>query len=460
VIESRTNELKRKRFVLIRQLVAYFPCLIVVTLFLWPNTMLQMCFREFPVVEILGFGIRLTEIFLFILFSLVVFLSIGKNPSRGPSLIFSKQVRSMYPYLFVGLGFLAFAFIQGYFYGNPIILLDLRGMFYIAFVPVFIFFVRSLDQLRKPFAVFYILLVILSLSNLLSLKYSFYGMAGRYSNLTVMMSLYLLCLSISFYVYSSKNRRLFFGVAILVLLSCLASIQKQAYLGCLVSILGGMLLVDRNNRIEGVKLGFVLAAFLILFGVALAKWNLHEFFFHKSFEDYLYDRILRVDIGDISSGRFSMWRQIVSDTIRSPFIGKGLGPAGFDFKTMSILVHEHNIIMWSLRRFSVIGTMAFIILGIKFYTFALSVYKKEQNPFNKALLHASLTYCLVYLYINLVIILQFVFETAIIFWLNVSIVFLVHREQLAKQSIQSKCRLEKCLGIIGLKQSITGSTEA
>ena len=93
--------------------------------------------------------------------------------------------------------------------------------------------------------------------------------------------------------------------------------------------------------------------------------------------------------------------------------------------------------MWALRRFSVIGTMAFIILGIKFYTFARSVYKKEQNSINKALLHASLTYYLVYLSVNLVIILQFVFEPAIIFWLSVSIVFLVHREQLGQQPIRS-----------------------
>lgn len=403
--------------------------------------MLQMKFKEFPVFEIMGFSIRLLEIIFVLLFGLVVLSLLSKKHFRGPSLIFSKQVRSIYPYLFIGFGFIAFALVQGYLKGNPLVLLDLRGIFYTVFVVVFTYSVRSLDQLRKPFIVFYISLVILSITNLLFRLYSFDWMVGTYSNLTVMMSLYLFCLSISFSIYSSKNRRLFFGIAILSLICCLASFQKQVFLGCLVSIIGGMLSFDRNDRMKGIKLAFVFAVFLILFSVALVQWDLYEFITHKSFEDYLYYRLLRLDVNDISSGRFGMWSQIVSDAIRSPFIGKGLGPEGFYARTISILVHEHNIIMWSLRRFSVIGTMAFIILGIKFFSFARSVYKKEQNPTNKALLHASLTYCLVYLFINLVIILQFVFETAIIFWLNVSIVFLIHRDQLAKQSIPEPMRL-------------------
>ena len=74
---------------------------------------------------------------------------------------------------------------------------------------------------------------------------------------------------------------------------------------------------------------------------------------------YLASRILREDVGDISGGRFDMWNQIINDALANPFYGKGLGVEGFTFDTIEIPVHEHNLIMWSLRRFSFFGTFFF-----------------------------------------------------------------------------------------------------
>jgi len=343
--------------------------------------------------------------------------------------------------MLIGILFVIFAMVQGYLSGNPNILLDLRGIFYASYVVIFLYYVRSISQFRNPFMVFCISLIILSFTNLLFIKYRSVGLVGTYSNLTVMMSLYLLCYSISYYIHNSKYRRLFLVIGLLSFISCIASLQKQAYLGCLVSVLGGLVLVGKKNNIKVVKLGLIFTISVILIGVGLAKWNIFESIFNKSFEDYFYLRIIRDDVGDISSGRFGMWRQIVADAIERPFIGKGLGSEGFYFKKISILVHEHNIIMWSLRRFSIVGTIIFAIIGTKFFIFARSVYKNELIPFNKTLLYTSLIYFMVYFSINLVILLQFVFEPALIFWMNVSIVFLLHREQNAKQLVLEPTRL-------------------
>jgi hypothetical protein len=195
------------------------------------------------------------------------------------------------------------------------------------------------------------------------------------------------------------------------------------------------------------KLTFGLATVLILSGVVLVESNLGDFLARShsksTLEDFFYERYLRSDTGDISSGRFAMWNQIFNEAIKRPFIGKGLGVEGFKLKTLEIPVHEHNIIFWSMRRFGLIGAIIFILLGIKFYNFAFSVYRGEENPINKAVLYASLVYCLAYLFINLVSIMVFTFESAVIFWLNVSIVFLVHREQLAKSQIAAYGQLHR-----------------
>jgi O-antigen ligase len=223
--------------------------------------------------------------------------------------------------------------------------------------------------------------------------------------------------------------------------------MKFAILAFLVAIIASILLIDRKNRTKMLKLTFGLATVLILSGVVLVKSNLGDFLARSqsnpTLEDFFYERYLRSDIGDISSGRFDIWHQIISEAIKRPFTGKGLGVEGFKVKTIVILVHEHNIIFWFLRRFGFIGAIIFILLGIKFYNFASSVYRNEENPINKALLHASLTYCLAYLFINLVSIMVFTFESAVIFWLNVSIIFLVHREQLAKSQIVAYGQLHR-----------------
>jgi len=431
----------------IMRLVKYLPCFVVITLFFYPDIMKYIRAREFPSFDVMGFGIRLTEIILFMLFFFMVLSFLRDKTSRDRILILSRQLRSMRLYLLIVIAFLILGFFQGYLSRNPILLLDIRGMSYIVFVPVFISSVRSISQIRRAFKIFYIALIILSISNLATINYDFYGTVGKYSNLTVQMSLYLFCLSISFSIYFSKNRLLYRGIAILSLLSILASLMKFAILSLFVAIIGSMLLIDKNNRTKLVKSTFALVLILILSGMVLVKSNLGDFLArsqsNSTLEDLFYERYLRSSIGDISSGRFAMWNQIFNEAIKRPFIGKGLGVENFKFETIEILVHEHNIIFWSMRRFGLIGAIIFILLGIKFYNFAFSVYRGEENPINKAVLYASLVYCLAYLFINLVSIMVFTFESAVIFWLNVSIVFLVHREQLAKSQIAAYGQLHR-----------------
>ena len=433
-----------------RFLAAYLPSMAVATLLFWPIIMIPVREREFPCLAIWGFGIRLTELILFALFGFMIFSLLDNRKPRDRILISSRQVRNMGAYGLAGLAFLILAFIQGYLSDNRGLLLDIRGMFYVVFVPVFLFFVRSSDQFRKPLKILYITLVILCISNLVTIKFQIFGMVGKYSNLTVLMSLYLFCLSVSFSIYRPKSCLLFYSIAGLALLSCLVTLMKFLILPFSAAIIASLLLIDRNNKAKMAKVGFVFATLLIVFTVLLTKSNLGDWLAlnvrsFDTFDDYFFERFLRSG-GDASSGRFEIWSQAIREVVESPFIGKGLGREGFYLPTISVLVHEHNLMLWLLRRVGFIGLAMFIVLAIKFFAFAYSVYKKEIDPAKKALLYASLVYFWAYAAIHLVLIMVLTFESAVIFWLNIAIVFLIHREQVMQSRIKN-------LQAIGLENS-------
>jgi O-antigen ligase len=233
----------------------------------------------------------------------------------------------------------------------------------------------------------------------------------------------------------------------------MASLAKWGIAGSLILMFGSAFLIERNHRTKVVKLVVIFFIVLGLFAVITLESNLFELFAKNvrglevpTLENYVHKRILREDSGDISGGRFAMWHQVVSDATRNPFMGKGMGVVTYFFSSIhgyEIIVNEHNIAFWLLNRIGFVGTILILLFGIKYYFFAYSVYRNEKNPNHKALLFSSLIFLLAIYLINLEDLWILGFESAIIIWLNVSIIFLMHRAQLAKSQLAAYGQLHR-----------------
>ena len=92
--------------------------------------MLNMDTKTFPVINIMGFGIRITEI-LFFSFLFFILLGLHKNNKNLPKFFIDSKLIVIYCLTFICFLFILFALIQGVFNINPIILLDVRGILYI-----------------------------------------------------------------------------------------------------------------------------------------------------------------------------------------------------------------------------------------------------------------------------------------------------------------------------------------
>jgi O-antigen ligase len=385
--------------------------------------------KTFPVINFFGFGIRITEI---IFFSLLFIILLNINSSSKDKLDFfiDRRLVAIYFFCFIVGIFILIAFIQGLFNRNPIILLDIRGILYTLVVVFFTSFIKKIEYLYNAYKFFIALLVISCFTNLLHLFVNIQTSIGKYSNVSVMLTLYLLCVSLSFFFTISNKRWTYFSLILLSFITCLFSLQKHALLGAVVSILATLSL-SRGKISNAIKYKVAIWGAIIIFLLILilSQESIFYSIFGVSPDFYIASRILREDVGDISGGRFDMWSQILKDAISNPFYGKGLGVEGFTFDTIEIPVHEHNLIMWSLRRFSFVGTFFFLLIAILFFRYSFEIYKNELNNIKRALLLSSLTYGVVYFISNMVILLPFVFESAFIFWFCGAIVLIIAREQ-------------------------------
>lgn len=416
----------------LNKFVRYTPILTVITLFIWPNIMLNMDTKTFPIINLLGFGIRISEI----LFSILLMLYFLITPPTNIKIVFTNRLLIIYTIVVLSFLLIFFSLIQGLLNGNPNILLDIRGIFYSFFVIIFIGYIKSINEIRISFKYFYYALVLLAIINLFTFFIKSNLTIGTFSNVELMLILYLICFTLAIIAHYTKYRLHLITILFIAILCCIVSLQKQVFLGLIVAFFSFIFLIEWKKGKKIIFYSIVgLIIFIFLFYFLINKTGIFENIFGFSLDIFMDSRIYRTDVGDISGGRFDMWNQIINDAIINPFYGKGLGVEGFQFDTIEIPVHEHNIIMWSLRRFSVIGTSIFLILSILYFNFTRYVYKKENNKFKKTLIFLSLIYGIVYFAVNMVMLTPFVFEAAILFWFNGSIVYIIHKEQLQSRFI-------------------------
>lgn len=412
-----------------KKIVAYFPFLIALTLFFWPDIMLNMDTKTFPVINIMGFGIRITEI-LFFSFLFFILLGLHKNNNNIPKIFIDSKLIVIYCFTFICFLFILFALIQGVFNINPIILLDVRGILYILIVVLFTSFINKIENIYKGYKYFIILIVVSCFANILHIFIKIDSSIGKYSNLTVMLTLYILCVSLAYFLTMPNKKFNSFLLIFLSFTTCVLSLQKQALLGSIIAIIATLFLATgKASKALKVKISFWGSLIVIILIFMLSQESIFYSIFGVTPDFYLASRILREDVGDISGGRFDMWNQIINDAIANPFYGKGLGVEGFTFDTIEIPVHEHNLIMWSLRRFSFFGTFFFLVLAILYFKYSYQVYKNEKCNIKRTLLLSSVTYGVVYFVCNMVILLPFVFEAAFLFWFCGAIVLIIAREQ-------------------------------
>ena len=119
-----------------RKLVTYFPSILVFTLIVWPDIVSRISDRQFPVINIAGFGIRITEILFFFILGIWV-LSMLHNKST----FFKKRLSTYYfgnSYILFSILVFFIMFIQGILFNNVSnIFNDMRTLSYFLIIPVF-----------------------------------------------------------------------------------------------------------------------------------------------------------------------------------------------------------------------------------------------------------------------------------------------------------------------------------
>ena len=430
----------------IKRTIFYFPTLIILSIWIWPNYQENLEYAKFPVIRFQGFSIRITEILflcLFLSFLTVKILSLLikggdiKQKLKGITTLLTFKNNYM-KYIFgLTLIITAFGIILGIINGNPTVLLDLRGMSCALFLPMFIYSISSLELIRKFFKSIYFLLIIMAISSILTSIIGKHSGLGAVSNLTVIMSFFLVCLSISFIIFRQGNFYINLPVLIIALVASIITLAKFIFLALLISSLISILLIFSFSKAKF----FLFPIFLILtllctilifqnssiMQAGLSRWDL------KNFNEYIQKRILREDVKDISGGRFEIWQFMLNEISQKPITGTGFGGKASIYTMQNEIfgdfVGEHNIILWALIRVGILGTVAFLFLGNYIIKVGYFCYKQENQIFNKAILFACLIFIVCFLSMNLVNVFFFIFELSIIFWTVIAIILIFYRLQ-------------------------------
>jgi hypothetical protein len=414
--------------------VKYIPYLTCITLFFFPRIMPIMTNPQFPIFKAMGYSIRITEVYYLILLMICISWLI-KTGFSYYLLANNYKNNILIMYLFTMISILFIGLLHGIYVGNPNIMLDLRGLFYSLFTLLFITTIRSAYELNKFFDILVVLLMILTSSILLNSMLKL-GDFAKYSNLTVFMSLYLFCITYSRYIFLKKHKLTNFMFSFVGILGAILSLQKQALLGAFVAIF--LCVVIRKGpemKKTALKSFSIIFALMIMFVVFFVNLKDASDLFNYDFVEYYSNRILRLDSGDISGGRFTIWNRIINYSLANPLWGSGIGVEGLKTKNISILIHEHSIVFWVMHRFSFTGLTIFLLLVYSYYRYTKNIFYHSSHPVKKSLLFGNLVFFITYLSVNTVMLSFFVFESAIIFWLCVSVPVIVKFEDLKFKNI-------------------------
>lgn len=443
---------------LLKKLIIYFPFLIVLNLIIWPDYEINLREFRFPVIPIGGFAIRITEIVFIGMFLIFIFLKIAivltkekKRKKKQKSLLYLLSFKKYYfKYISVSIIILlAYSLLSGVYKSNPYVLLDIRGLSCILFLPMFYYSLNSTDQIVRVVGVLYWLLFIMAIINIVRTIGNWSPFFGGVNNLTIIMNFYLFCLAISFLIYRQGKFIINFIVLFVAIIASLTTLAKFVILAIFVSILASLSLVFLISKYKAIKYGLFFIFIFLMIIALFSLTNLTDVFYKKNlgqfnisnFQEYIDTRLFREDVGDVSGGRFEMWQFILKEISKNPVMGNGLGERALIVeeleKKFGEYVGVHNLILWTLIRMGFLGAFLLMIAFIRIFRIGISCFKNEKHGANRTLLHSHLIFILGYLSINMVNLFFFTFEPAIIFWTSLAIIFYLYKISLTKLNVCS-----------------------
>jgi O-antigen ligase len=443
---------------LLKKSIVYFPGVIILSLIIWPDYELNLREFRFPAIKIGSFSIRITEIIfmcmvlLFLFWKIAITLIKKREPEKKPEgLLYLLSFKKRYMrYISISIIILlAYSFVSGVLKNNPYVLLDIRGLMCILFLPMFFYSLNSIDQIVKAVRVLYGLLFIMAIGNMVTTLGNWSPFFGGVNNLTIIMNFYLFCLAISFLIYRQGKFINNLFVLFVALVSSLATLAKFMILAIVIAIVISILLAYLISSFKAIR---YIALFLFVFSLIIALFsltNLSSVLFKKNlgqfnisnFQEYIDTRVLREDIGDLSGGRFEIWQFIFKEISKNPILGNGLGERAMIVedleKKFGEYVGVHNLILWVLIRIGFLGAFLLLIAFFRIFRASVGCLKNEEQGAIRALLHSHMIFILGYLSINMVSLFFFIFEPAIIFWSSLAILFYLYKISLTRADAAS-----------------------
>ena len=397
-----------------RKLVTYYPSLLLFTLIIWPNIETRVRYREFPAINLAGFGVRYTEILFFFIISIWV-LSILHNKST-----FHKKRLSNYylgnKYILYSILIFSIVLLQGIIFNNVLqILNDIRIFLYLLIIPAFQYFLNNNKYLTDAFK--YICLT----SSLLLISHFFI----ENTQMMYLLFLFLFSLSLSTLIISYKNKFILLLINIIIVFVIASHLIKWGFLGLLVIFTTIVLL--QENIIRKVKIITISTVVVSLF-ILVGGQHFLEILIDRSVQDWVDNRVLR-NGGDMSSGRFQMWSESFQIALQHPFWGQGIG---YDFMPISRKIGfldgigEHSIIVYLMNRVGLISTIILLYFLFKFFQFCARLYKNERDIKNKIMILTSIGYITGYFAICTVENFWKSFETVIILYFLIAMISNFH----------------------------------
>ena len=399
-----------------RKLVTYFPSILVFTLIVWPDIVSRISDRQFPVINIAGFGIRITEILFFFILGIWV-LSMLHNKST----FFKKRLSTYYfgnSYILFSILVFFIMFIQGILFNNVSnIFNDMRTLSYFLIIPVFQYYFYKKKYIFQSYKYICIMSTFLFIGHLFFYKSN--------SQVIYMLFLFLFSMSLSTLILSKKYKFIFLLFSIIASLVLLLPMAKWLLLGILVTFTTIVLLQD--NIITKVKI-YTVSAFLLFLFILLGGQLFIEAFINRSMQDWMAGRVMR-NGGDLSSGRFQMWSESFQNALQHPFWGQGIG---YDFMPISRKIGfeygigEHSIIIYFLNRVGIVPTTILLYFLYKFFRFCVKLFKNESDIKYKIMILTGIGYFTGYFAICTVENFWKLFESVIILYFFVSMISSLH----------------------------------
>jgi hypothetical protein len=407
--------------------IIYFPHLVLVTLIFFPNPYSYLSAGSFPAVSIAGFTIRVVEILFFATMAVYVMFAILK-------MILSKQASAKTSNDRKNLGknviiILLILFVVGLFRGilenSSRMLYDVRGVSVYMVIPIYVQIMCNRynnNRIINSFRNIALLIVVLNFVNVFFGNIGF----GGISNITMIIILYALStISITILLKHKSHQTISRVYTIPIMAIILYSLSKWVIFTATTIILASIYLAYTQNVSKGIK-----STVIITFGVLMLMGLLFNDSFMMSLlgdryanvDDYIYSRWERGDVQDASGGRFELWEVMIESTKGSLIIGKGLGGDKALIEAIAysresrVYIGEHNVLIWLLLRFGLIGVFIFIYLFIKLIRDSIKMMAKmDKLSYQYYYLATNTVFIIGFLALNMVGLYFFVFEAALFF---------------------------------------------